>query len=84
MGNQHCRLDGTGGTECAAGPVPSDVLCARPLAAGCEGRIGRGTPASPWAVTLAMLALLAGAMTLRQQSRVRARRSSRPGPEAGA
>jgi outer membrane exchange protein TraA len=83
MGNQHCRLDGTGGTECAAGPVPSDVLCARPLAAGCEGRIGRGAPASPWAALLAVLALFGGAVALRQP---RARRHARrPGrPEASA
>jgi outer membrane exchange protein TraA len=67
QGNQHCRLAGGGGTECAPGPVPSDVLCARPLAAGCNGQIGRGAPASPWA----MLALLAGLLGLRARRRPR-------------
>lgn len=72
MGNQHCRYLDEDTTQCAAGPSPSDVLCARPLLGGCGNRIGRGTPASPWAVGLT---LLAGVLALRS-TRGRRRRAS--------
>ena len=58
MGNQHCRLGGGGGTQCAAGPTPSQVLCARPLAAACEIGPGRSAPGGPYLVLLALLALV--------------------------
>jgi outer membrane exchange protein TraA len=68
LGNEHCELVDENTTQCAAGPMPSDVLCARPLAAGCDSRIGRGAPASPWAM---VLALLAGLLALRRTRRQR-------------
>lgn len=78
LGNEHCRLVDEDTTECAAGPMPSDVLCARPLASGCEGRVGSGRPASPWA----MLGLLLGAVML--VVRYRRSRRYRPRRDPGA
>ncbi|ACY16782.1 outer membrane exchange protein TraA family protein [Haliangium ochraceum] len=70
LGNEHCQLTSDGSTECAAGPLPSDVLCARPLTLGCESRVGRGPASSPWAAALLALGALLW-------TRRRARRSAR-------
>ena len=76
LGNQHCRYLDEDTRQCAAGPSPSDVLCARPLTAGCSSHTGRSTPASPWVVGLM---LLAGVPALRHtHGRRQSQRRARP------